>query len=327
MRKRHVLALAALALSWSSFAHAQAWPTRPITLVVPFPAGGANDIPARQLANELSLKFGQQVVVDNRSGANGNIGAAVVAKAEPDGYTLLFSAPGVLTTNRFMYKNMPFDPDRAFAPVILMAKSPLIIVANPRLPARNLKELIEHAKANPGKLNAGIPSAGSQAHLTLELLAKQSGITMTYVPYRGGVNVNADLLGGQIDVGINFTPGLVELVNNRSLRGIAVTTTERLKQFPNVPTVHELGFPWRLPARRGRSSKNSTRPLTATSRPISAAISLTYSTCSPPAERPKCCATISPAKSPNGARSSRRPGLRCRFGCHDSSTTPLPMHG
>jgi tripartite-type tricarboxylate transporter receptor subunit TctC len=243
MRKRHVLALAALALSWSSFAHAQAWPTRPITLVVPFPAGGANDIPARQLANELSLKFGQQVVVDNRSGANGNIGAAVVAKAEPDGYTLLFSAPGVLTTNRFMYKNMPFDPDRAFTPVILMAKSPLIIVANPRLPVRNLKELIEHAKANPGKLNAGIPSAGSQAHLTLELLAKQSGITMTYVPYRGGVNVNADLLGGQIDVGINFTPGLVELVNNGSLRGIAVTTTERSKQFPNVPTVHELGFP------------------------------------------------------------------------------------
>jgi tripartite-type tricarboxylate transporter receptor subunit TctC len=243
MRTRHVLVLAALALSWSPLAHAQAWPTRPVTLVVPFPAGGANDIPARQLANELSLKFGQQVVVDNRSGANGNIGAAVVAKAEPDGYTLLFSAPGVLTTNRFMYKNMPFDPDRAFVPVILMAKSPLIIVANPRLPARNLKELIEHAKANPGKLNAGIPSAGSQAHLTLELLAKQSGITMTYVPYRGGVNVNADLLGGQIDVGINFTPGLVELVNNGSLRGIAVTTTERSKQFPSVPTVHELGFP------------------------------------------------------------------------------------
>jgi tripartite-type tricarboxylate transporter receptor subunit TctC len=240
-----LLALAALAWvsSSPSVAQAQVWPTRPITLIVPFPAGGANDIPARQLANEISPKLGQQIVVDNRSGANGNIGAAVVAKAEPDGYTLLFSAPGVLTTNRFMYKNMPFDPDRAFVPVILMAKSPLIIVANPRLPVRNLKELIEHAKANPGKINAGIPSAGSQAHLTLELLAKQSGITMTYVPYRGGVNVNADLLGGQIDVGINFTPGLVELVNNGSLRGIAVTTTERSKQFPSVPTVQELGFP------------------------------------------------------------------------------------
>jgi tripartite-type tricarboxylate transporter receptor subunit TctC len=245
MSKRKLLALAALAsvLLAPSFAEAQAWPTRPITLIVPFPAGGANDIPARQLANELALRLGQQVVVDNRSGANGNIGAAVVAKAEPDGYTFLFSAPGVLTTNRFMYKNMPFDPDRAFVPVILLAKSPLIIVANPRLPVRNLKELIEHAKANPDKFNAGIPSAGSQAHLTLELLAKQSGITMTYVPYRGGVNVNADLLGGQIDVGINFTPGLVELVNNGSLRGIAVTTTDRSKQFPNVPTVSELGFP------------------------------------------------------------------------------------
>jgi tripartite-type tricarboxylate transporter receptor subunit TctC len=245
MSKRLVLTLAALvwAAASPSFAQAQAWPTRSVTLVVPFPAGGANDIPARQLATELSLKLGQQFVVDNRSGANGNIGAAVVAKAEPDGYTLLFSAPGVLTTNRFMYKNMPFDPDRAFVPVILMAKSPLIIVANPRLPIRNLKELIEHAKANPGKLNAGIPSAGSQAHLTLELLARQNGVTLTYVPYRGGVNVNADLLGGQIDVGINFTPGLVELVNNGSLRGVAVTTTERSKQFPNVPTVQELGFP------------------------------------------------------------------------------------
>jgi tripartite-type tricarboxylate transporter receptor subunit TctC len=211
-------------------------------MIVPFPAGRANDIPARQLANDIAPKLGAQVVVDNRSGANGNIGAAVVAKAEPDGYTLLFSAPGVLSTNRFMYKNMPFDPDRAFAPIILMAKSPLIIVANPKLAARDLKELIDYAKANPAKLNAGIPSVGSQAHMTLELMAKQAGITFTYVPYRGGVNVNADLLGGQIDIGINFTPGLVDLVNNGSLRGLATTGAARSLQFPNVPTLQEAGF-------------------------------------------------------------------------------------
>jgi tripartite-type tricarboxylate transporter receptor subunit TctC len=244
IRNTNLLLAAALTTSIAlpSLAQAPAWPTRPITMIVPFPAGGANDIPARALANDISPKLGAQIVVDNRSGANGNIGAAVVAKAQPDGYTLLFSAPGVLSTNRFMYKDMPFDPDRAFAPIVLLAKSPLIIVANPKLPARDLNELIAYAKANPGKINAGIPSVGSQAHMTLELMAKQAGVTFTYVPYRGGVNVNADLLGGQIDIGINFTPGLVELVANGSLRGLATTGLERSQQFPNVPTLNELGF-------------------------------------------------------------------------------------
>ena len=235
--------LAVIGFAAVAMAQAPAWPTRPITLIVPFPAGGANDLPARELAAELSSKLGQQIVIDNPSGANGNIGAAAVARAQPDGYTLLFASPGVLATNRFMYKTMPFDPDRAFAPVILYAKSPLIIVANPKLPVRDLRQLIDYAKANPGKINVGIPSVGSQAHLTMELLQKQSGTKMTYVPYRGGVNVNADLIGGQIDVGINFVPGLVGLVNDGSLRGLAVTTTARSKQFPDVPTVAESGFP------------------------------------------------------------------------------------
>jgi tripartite-type tricarboxylate transporter receptor subunit TctC len=222
---------------------AQIWPARPITLIVPFPAGGANDIPARELAGALSSQLGQQVVIENPSGANGNIGAAMVARAQPDGYTLLFASPGVLATNRFMYKTMPFDADRAFEPVILFAKSPLIIVANPRLPVHNLPALIDHARANPGATTVGIPSVGSQAHLTMELLAKQSGMKMAYVPYRGGANVNVDLMGGQIDVGINFVPGLVGPVNQGALRGLAVTTTARSKQFPDVPTVDESGFP------------------------------------------------------------------------------------
>lgn len=220
-----------------------AWPTRPITLVVPFPAGGANDLPARELAADLSTRLGQQVVIDNPSGANGNIGAAAVARAQPDGYTLLFASPGVLATNRFMYKAMPFDADRAFAPVILYAKSPLIIVANPKLPVHDLRELVAAAKTSPGKLTVGIPSVGSQAHLTMELLQRQSGTTFTYVPYRGGVNVNSDLMGGQIDVGVNFVPGLIGPVNDGALRGLAVTTTTRSRSFPGVPTVAESGFP------------------------------------------------------------------------------------
>jgi tripartite-type tricarboxylate transporter receptor subunit TctC len=224
-------------------AAADTWPSRPITLLVPFPAGGATDIPARRLAAEIGPRLGQQIVIDNRSGANGNIGATAVARAEPDGYTLLFAAPGVLATNRFMYKSMPFDPDRAFTPVVLLAKSPLIIAANPRLPVRSLAELVGYAKANPGKINIGTPGVGSQAHLTMELLQKQSGTQMTYVPYRGGANANADLIGGQIDLSVNYLPALLGGVKDGSLRGLAVTTTARSTQLPDVPTVNESGFP------------------------------------------------------------------------------------
>lgn len=237
------LIVAAVVAALPSIANAQTWPTRPITLVVPFAAGGAVDIPARQIAAELSPKLGQQIVVENRTGANGNIGAATVAKAEPDGQTLLFAPPGVLANNKFMFKNMPFDPDRAFAPIILVGKSPLVIAANKSVPVRNLQELISYAKANPGKLNIGTPGAGSQAHLTMELLQKSSGTRMTYVPYRGGANTNADLIGGQIDLSVNFLPAIVSLLRDGSLRGLAVTTLERSKQIPEVATVSESGFP------------------------------------------------------------------------------------
>jgi tripartite-type tricarboxylate transporter receptor subunit TctC len=234
---------ATVVLLTPALAAAQAWPSRPITLIVPFGAGGSIDIPARRLASELAPKLGQQIVVENRSGANGNIGAAYVAKAEPDGYTLMFSSPGVLSTNRFMYKNMPFDADRAFAPIILLAKSPMILAVNPKVPVHNLQELIAYAKANPGKLTLGTPGVGSQAHLTMELLQKSSGTRMTYVPYRGAAGSGADLIGGQIDLSINFTPAMVGALQDGSLRGLVVTTTQRSKQLPDIPTISESGFP------------------------------------------------------------------------------------
>ena len=234
--------LALLALA-PSFAHTQSWPARPITMIVPFAAGGSIDIPARRVAGALSQKLGQTVVVENRPGANGNIGGAVVAKADPDGYTLMFAPPGVLMTNRFMYKNMPFDADKAFAPIILVGKSPLVLAANPQVPVHNLQELIAYAKANPGKLNVGIPGVGAQAHLTMELLQKQAGTKMNYVPYRGAAGSGADLIAGQIDLSINFTPGLMGSLQNGSLRGIAVTTLQRSKKLPEIPTVSESGFP------------------------------------------------------------------------------------
>jgi tripartite-type tricarboxylate transporter receptor subunit TctC len=235
-----VLFLAALA---PSLAFAQAWPARPITMVVPFVAGGSIDIPARRIAAELSQKLGQQVVVENRSGANGNIGGAVVAKAEPDGYTLMFAPPGVIITNRFMYKNMPFEADKAFAPIILVAKSPMVLASHPKVPARNLQELVAYAKANPGKLNIGTPGVGALAHLAMELLQKQAGTQMNYVPYRGASGSGADLIGGQIDLSINFTPAMMGALQDGSLRGIAVTTLQRSSKLPEIPTVNESGFP------------------------------------------------------------------------------------
>jgi tripartite-type tricarboxylate transporter receptor subunit TctC len=233
-----IVTLLAPSLAWG-----QAWPSRPVTMVVPFGAGGSIDIPARQVAAWLSPKLGQQVVVENRPGANGNIGGAIVAKAESDGYTLMFSPPGVLMTNRFMYKNLPFDADRAFAPIILVGKSPLVLAANPKVPVHNLQELIAYAKANPGKLNIGIPGVGAQAHLTMELLQKQAGTKMNYIPYRGAAGSGADLIAGQIDLSINFTPGMMGPLRNGSLRGIAVTTLQRSKKLPDIPTVSESGFP------------------------------------------------------------------------------------
>jgi tripartite-type tricarboxylate transporter receptor subunit TctC len=239
---RYVLAAMLLALV-SSAAEAQNWPSRPITMIVPFGAGGSIDIPARRLAAELTKKLGQQVVVENRSGANGNIGGAYVAKSNPDGYTLMFAPPGVLATNRFMYKNLPFDSDRAFDPIILVAKSPLVLVANPKVPVKNLQDLIAYAKANPGKLSVGTPGMGSQGHLTMELLQKRGGTKMNYVPYRGAAGSSADAIAGQIDLSINFTPAMVGPLKNGSLRGLAVTTLRRSQQLPDIPTVAESGLP------------------------------------------------------------------------------------
>ncbi len=231
-----------LVAAWSAAA-AQEWPAHPIVMVVPFAAGGSVDIPARRVAADLSAKLGQQVVVENRSGANGNIGAAYVAKANSDGYTLMFSPPGPLTTNRFIYPEMPFDSDRAFAPVILVAKSPLVLVGKAKLPFANLQDVIAYAKANPGKLSAGTPGIGSQGELALELLRSLSGAKMDYVPYRGASQSSTDVIAGRIDLSINFTPGLIGPLRAGTVRGLAVTATRRSKELPDIPTVSESGFP------------------------------------------------------------------------------------
>jgi tripartite-type tricarboxylate transporter receptor subunit TctC len=214
-----------------------------VTIIVPFPPGISTDILARAVAGALGDALGQQFVVENKPGASGSIGGAVAAKAAPDGYTLFLGTLGPTVTNKFIYKNIGYDPDRAFAPIAMMGASPLIIVGSPKLPAANLAEMIEHAKKNPGKLNAGTVGVGSQAHITLELINKLAGISIAHVPYRIATQALPDLISGDIQVGFNYIPTFVPAVQNATIRGLAVTSLARLPDLPQVPTVSESGFP------------------------------------------------------------------------------------
>jgi len=237
--RRRALAVAAAGLVAApsvapSLAWAQAWPSRPVTMVLPFAAGGGTDLLSRALAQDLSERLGQQFVVDNRAGA--------VAKAAPDGYTILFGTPGPLANNKLMYKSMPYDPEQAFTPIVLLAKSPLIIAAKQSLPVKDIKELAAYAKANPGKLNVGVPGNGTLGHITSVLVQKELGISMTNVPYRGTALVINDLLGGQVDLATDFMPSYVPLAREGKIRALAVTTTQRSSDLPDVETVQEAGF-------------------------------------------------------------------------------------
>jgi tripartite-type tricarboxylate transporter receptor subunit TctC len=222
---------------------ADPWPTRPVTIICPFPPGISTDILTRAVASALSDALGQQFVVENRPGANGNIGAGAAAKAAPDGYTLLVATLGPTVANRFMYKSMSYDSERAFAPIVLLGSSPLIIVGSPKIPPANLREMIAYAKSNPGKLNGATVGPGSQAHITLELINKLAGISIVHVPYRIATQALPDLISGDLQVGFNYIPTFVPAVQSGAIRGLAVTSMARLSDLPNVPTVDESGFP------------------------------------------------------------------------------------
>jgi tripartite-type tricarboxylate transporter receptor subunit TctC len=236
-----LFAAAAIVALAPAAASAQAWPARPVTMIVPFPAGGPADVLARVLAGDLSKQFGQQVVVDNRTGAGGNIGGAAVAKAAPDGYTILFGTPGPLANNKIMYKKPGYDPQKDFAPVVLIAKSPLIIVANPNTPAKNLKELIAYAKANPGKLTFATQGPGSTAHLSAAQLEVLAGIKMVAVPYRGAQLALNDIIAGNVDMFFDTLATSVPLYRGGKLRILAVAGLERAKTAPELPTFPEAG--------------------------------------------------------------------------------------
>ena len=220
---------------------AEDWPVRSVTMIVPFPAGGSADTLARAVAQELSDKLGKPFVIDNRAGAGGNIGAAAVAKAKPDGYTILFTTPAPIALNKLMYRNMPFDPQADFEPVVLIAKSPLIITAKAG-GFSNLKDMIAFAKENPGKLNVGHPGNGTLGHVTSELLQQMTGVKVTNIAYRGSSPLMTDLLGATIDVAIDFMPAYVPLILDGQLKPLAVTSAGRSSLLPNVPTANEAGL-------------------------------------------------------------------------------------
>lgn len=227
----------------SSSAVAQTWPDRPVTFVVPFTSGTTSDILARSVAEYVAGVIGKPVVVDNQGGAGGNLGAGSVAKADPDGYTILFATTGPAATNKLMYKNMTFDPQTSFEPVVLIGKSPVIIVANPKTPAKSIPELTAYLKANPEKLNAGYPGNGTLGHITGELFQQRAGVKMGGLQYRGSAAIINDLLGGHIDVAMDSMAPYVTNVQEGKLRALAIAGNSRWPGLPDVPTVAEAGLP------------------------------------------------------------------------------------
>jgi tripartite-type tricarboxylate transporter receptor subunit TctC len=246
MKRRTVLAAAAAACALSLAplaAHAQAFPTKPITIVVPFSAGGTTDILARVIGQYMSKDLGQPVIVDNRAGAGGNIGAQNVARAAADGYTLLMGTVGTHAINQSLYKKMAFDPVKDFAPLSRVALVPNLLVANPAQPFKNVKELIAYAKANPGKVTFGSSGSGSSIHLSGEMFQQMAGVEMQHIPYKGSAPAVTDLLGGQIAVMFDNMPSAIGHVKAGKLRALAVTTPKRSPALPDVPTIAEAGVP------------------------------------------------------------------------------------
>ena len=242
MNRRHLL-LALLAGSLSAgHAFAQDYPSKPVRLIVPFPAGGSSDVVARFIAQGLSEKMGQQFAVENRAGAAGNVGTDAVAKAAPDGYTLGLSTSGPLANNKFLYKAMPYDSEKAFTPVVLVGEIPLVIVVNLGVPAKSLKEFVELARREPGKQSIGHPGNGTIGHLALELLKNIAKIDVLAVPYKGDTPGMTDLIGGAIQGFAAPVAAFIPNIQAGKMRALAVTSKTRVPGLPDVPTAAEQGI-------------------------------------------------------------------------------------
>jgi len=236
-----VAASALLATAAPSLA-ADAFPSKPVRLIVPFSAGGGTDILARDVAPRLADVLGQPVVVDNRGGAGGNIGSEAVARAEPDGYTILFGS-NTLAINASLYQNLSFDPQKSFAPIGMVASAPLVLVTNAKLPIKSVQDLVAQARAKPGTLNWSAPGSGTPHHLASEIFNRMTGVDITHIQYKGGGPAINDLLGGHTQVSILTLASVKPFIQEGRLRALGVATPERTALMPDVPTIAQAGVP------------------------------------------------------------------------------------
>jgi tripartite-type tricarboxylate transporter receptor subunit TctC len=240
---RVVLSITLSCFAFSGITSAQPYPSKPLRLIVPFPAGGGSDIVGRIVAAKLADQLKQQVIVDNRAGAGGSIGTEAAARAAPDGYTIVLASTSEIAVNPAIYTRLTYDTLRDLAPIALIASTPVAIVVHPSLPVRSVKDLIALAKARPGDINVASAGNGTFTHLSGELFRSLTSITMTHVPYKGAPAALTDLAGGQVQVMFSSLPAAIGLINAGKIRAVAVSTARRAENLPGVPTVMESGVP------------------------------------------------------------------------------------
>jgi tripartite-type tricarboxylate transporter receptor subunit TctC len=238
--RRLLLAIAAGTIAGSAFA--QAWPAKPIRIVVPFPPGGGTDTIARETSQKVAAATGWTIVIDNKPGAGGNLGVDAAAKAPADGYTLVLGQTSNLAINPTLYPKMPYDSQKDLAPVVLLANAPLVMVTGTGTPYKTLADAVAAAKAKPGSLNFASPGNGTVAHLTSEMFQKAAGIDTQHVPYKGAAQALTDVISGTVELYMSSVPTLIGQIKNGKLRPLAVTSAKRVDDLPNVPTINESGY-------------------------------------------------------------------------------------
>ena len=238
--RRLVLAVVGSAFCMGAFA--QAWPSKPIRLVVPFPPGGGTDIIARETSQKVAAATGWTFVIDNKPGAGGNLGVDAVAKAQPDGYTIVIGQTSNLAINPSLYAKLPYDPQKDLAPIVLLANAPLVMVTGTNSPYKTLADAVNAAKAKPGQVNFASPGNGTVAHLTGELLQKAAGVKFQHIPYKGTNQAVNDVLGGQVQLYMSSVPSALSFIKGGKLRALVVTSAQRVNDLPNVPTINESGY-------------------------------------------------------------------------------------
>lgn len=241
--RRQIISLAAAAMSLPALAQTSSFPQRPVRIVVPYTTGGSNDVIARLLAQQLQEAWGQPVVVENKPGAAGNIGASDIAKSAPDGHSLLLTNINIVSMNPGLIANMPFDPQKDFAPISLLGTTALALVVHPSVPANNVRELIDLARKGPGRLNYASSGNGSPQHMSAEMFKAMTKTSLTHIPYRGAAPAVNDLLAGQVQVTVGVVNQLIPHIRAGKLKALGVTTQKRLALMPDVPTLDEAGVP------------------------------------------------------------------------------------